>query len=166
MPQTARATNHALRRPATLCLILMLLSGVVGCEFAHYFTVDAFRDAEVKTSPALYPKDAERGEPLDIQVDRTGFAITLNNRTPVVYTDVEIWLNHEFYRRIDRLDIGESESFLLADFVNEHGESFPVGSLLEPEKAIPLINAALVQNGRIHAITVRLEENWQRPIIR
>ncbi len=56
----------------------------------------------------VYPKDAPLGEDYDIVVTQKGDSIKLNNRTPLAYTDVQIWLNQEYVRTIKEIRIGNA----------------------------------------------------------
>lgn len=90
-----------------------------------------------------YPADAEYGPDLDVVVDREGSTVVLVNRTPAVYRDVRVWLNQQYVRELPRIEIGPGNRFDLTRWVNEHREPFPVGSLLAPEEAQPVLLAEL-----------------------
>ncbi|MEM8738354.1 MAG: hypothetical protein AAGG38_07745 [Planctomycetota bacterium] len=90
-----------------------------------------------------YPADAEIGPDLDVVVRREGETVIFVNRTASVYRDVQVWLNQQYVRDLPGIAIGTDNRFTLTRWVNEHREPFPVGSLLSPDKADPLLLAEL-----------------------
>ena len=120
----------------------------------------------VETLAALeYPQKADRGEPIDIAVaHKHRGSVTIINRTARAYEGVQLWLNQQYVRRFARIGVGETRRVSLRRFVNRHGEGFPVGSIIAPEDAAPVISAELYRPDaqRIHALPVRLREDWDR----
>jgi len=97
-------------------------------------------------SKLIYPKDSDRGQDLDILVIRKGASLTFVNRTPRVYNDVEIWLNQQYVNKLGKIEIGQprdNSDYNLAAFYNKHGEPYPIGNLLTPEKNLKLLVAEL-----------------------
>jgi len=90
-----------------------------------------------------YPAEPAQVKDLDILVERDGKRLMLINRTPNVYNDVQIWLNHEFVGRADTIAIGPDNVFDLTRFVNYRQERYPVAGFLAPDKAFPVILAEL-----------------------
>ncbi len=90
-----------------------------------------------------YPGQSDFGPDLDIVVIREGSSITLTNRTPRSYDDMQLWLNQQYVRLADRVEIGANKSIPLPSLINRHSESFPIGSFFQPEKARPVISAEL-----------------------
>lgn len=96
-------------------------------------------------SSLVYPAESDRGQDLDVLVVRNNDNISMVNRTPRVYHNVEIWLNQQYVNIVPRLQIGKdsSTSLSLSTFINRHGEVYPVGGILTPDKNQPLIMAEL-----------------------
>ena len=90
-----------------------------------------------------YPADAEYGPDLDIVVRREGDRLTLINRTARAYRDQTLWLNQQFVRDLPIVEIGPGNRFDLTRWINQHRQPFPVGSLLSPDKAKPVVLAEL-----------------------
>lgn len=152
--------------PVSLCLcgcLLLLLLG--GCEAVSHIATSLGPDQPAeRVEPVLYPEDAPVGEPLEVEVIRVSRRhVNLVNRTAHSYQDLEVYLNHQFGGTIESLPVGQSIEVSLSQFVNHHGERYPVGSLLEPDKSQKLILAEAMVDGQIHRMTVRLSEDWQRP---
>lgn len=91
-----------------------------------------------------YPAEAEYGPDLDIVVRRQGETVNLINRTPRSYRDVRVWLNQQYVRGLTNIDIGPGNDYSLNRWTNEHREGFPVGTLLAPDAAVPIVLAELV----------------------
>jgi len=108
-----------------------------------------------------YPDQAQLGDDLDIIVIRDGAAINLVNRTPRAYVDHQIWLNRHYVTQAAPLNIGSENWLALSRFINRHGESFPIGALLAPDKARPLISADLYNPDADtrHRLVVRFSDN-------
>ena len=110
-----------------------------------------------------YPAAAPVAGPLDIEVIRDGNAIVIDNRTTREYEGVPLWLNQEYGGRLDILPIGRGKPLALTSFVNRYGEPYPVARFLRPELDRTLVLAELVLDGKLHKLTVRLEEDWREP---
>ena len=92
-----------------------------------------------------YPADLAYGPDLDIVVRREGDRLTLINRTPERFTDVRLWLNQQFVRDLVRIEIGPDNRFDLRRWINQYEEPFPVGTLLAPDLAEPVVLAELIR---------------------
>ncbi len=90
-----------------------------------------------------YPGQSEYGPDLDIVVVREGTSIRLTNRTPRRYDGMQLWLNQQYVREVEVLDIGANPGVPLATLINRHREPFPVGTFLQPDLARPVISAEL-----------------------
>jgi len=112
--------------------------------------------------PREYPHAAEIAEPLNIEVVREGNAIKLVNLTVTRYENVQLWLNQQYGADLAYVPIGHSEFLDLESFINEHGEPYPVGRFLQPDRDKPLVLADLVMDGKIHKLVVRLHD-WKHP---
>ena len=119
----------------------------------------------------VYPKDTETGEDLDIVALKRGNRLTIVNRTPRAYHDLQIWLNQQYVGKIDHLAIGTDNVVYLNQCINEFGEPFPVGGMLNLEKSYPVVLAELVVTdvpddgsqpalaaGKRHRMVVRMDE--------
>lgn len=119
----------------------MLLPGAGGCVAP----ITVGQDEERRRLAQIdYPAEAEYGPDLDIVVRRDGDRLNLINRTPRVYRDVRLWLNQQYVRDVPRIEIGPGNRYTLTRWVNEHREPFPVGTLLAPDKAFPVVLAELI----------------------
>ncbi len=108
-----------------------------------------------------YPETAPRGSDLDILTrgKKSGY-LRLTNRTPVNYQNVDLWLNQQYVAHMKEIKIasgGRSMSVPLSQFINRHGESFPVGGFLTPDKGFPVVQAELFDpaTGQRHRLLVR-----------
>lgn len=117
----------------------ILLSAVVGCS-----AQPRVPDKMVATLAELtYPAQSEYGPDLDVVVVRNHRSIELANRTASRYLHVQLWLNRHFVHRVEDLAIGTNNTFSLHQFINHHGESFPLETFLKPEQAFPVALAEL-----------------------
>lgn len=112
--------------------------------------------------PRYYPFEAEVGESLDIEVERKGNAIQLVNRTVHSYKNGQIWLNQQYGADLAEVPIGAGPLLDMESFINEHGERYPVGRFLQPDRDKPLVLADLYIDGKLHKLVVRLVD-WQHP---
>lgn len=139
-------------RTASLGLCLLLLAG---CSVQ---TKPSLTEKEIDRLAAMtYPVDAERGDDLDIIVVHDNDNLQLVNRTPNAYRGFTLWLNQQYARPIDTIDIGTDNRVDLRTAVNEHGQSYPVGSFLKPEKRMLLVQAEIVDptTNLRHRLTVQ-----------
>lgn len=150
-----------------LFAILAAITLIGGCQDVKEAVVSVAPGGEAtgeKLPPRVYPADMTRGQPFDIEIIRDGRKrIRLDNRTAQTYHNVQLWLNGQYGCTLDEIPIGAGRDFHLVDFVNQHGEQFPVGSVLEPEKARTVVLADLILDGQMHKLYVRLPRNWQQP---
>ncbi len=151
-----------------LAAVLLTVTAMAcgGCEAISHITSSILpdRQQEPDPTPMIYPAEAETDDALDIQIVRQDRRhIRFDNRTTQSLNDVTIWLNHEYGAVIDRVPIGNSGQVPLLQFVNQHGERYPVGSFLEPEKAKVLVLADAVVDGKLRKMNVRLVDEWDKP---
>ncbi len=95
-----------------------------------------------------YPADAPDAAPADVVVRREGATIRLINRTAAPTSPGVLWLNEQYAGYVEPLAIGPGNVMPLHAFVNKHGETFPTGTFLAPDKAAPVLSAELVANGQ------------------
>ncbi|MDX1565193.1 MAG: hypothetical protein R3236_07295 [Phycisphaeraceae bacterium] len=152
-----------------LFAILAGVAGPVGCgalsEPVKWVVVGNPTPPDPKTlpPPRHYPQDLPIGEPLPIEVVRSGSTFYFDNRSTRSYRDVEVWLNLQYGARIREIPIGRSQPIPMRRFVNHHSERYPTGSFLRPKDNRPLLLVDLVLDGKIRKTTTRLTEGWQRP---
>lgn len=116
----------------------------------------------VELASLPYPKDAPRGQDLDIVVETVGSSLLLTNRTPLIYRDVQLWINQQYVTRIEMIDIGDNPMLPLDQLINEHGESFPTAGFLAPDRAgeVVLAEVFLPEVGVRYRLTVRRGVPW------
>jgi hypothetical protein len=136
-------------------LLAALVLGLAACQSGG---LDKKSVAEL--SALRYPETAPRTEDLDIVVRATGGTLKLTNRTPTAYHNVDLWLNEQYVTRVKEIKIaggGRGMSLPLSRFINRHGESFPVGGFLTPDKSFPVVHAELYDpaTGACHRLLVR-----------
>ncbi len=139
------------RHPLLLTLLLSL-----ACLPACANRPDLSRETIRRLAALDYPKDAERGDDLDVAVVREGKTIRLRSREPRGYPNAQLWLNQQYVRTPVTLPAAGGEEFTLTRFVNEHRERYPVGGFLRPDKSQELVLAELYdpRTKRLHAMTV------------
>lgn len=123
-----------------LCAAALTILSILGCEQPPPVVDGPTADA---LAALRYPGKTEYGPDLDIIVIREGQHITLTNRTARAYEGMQLWLNQQYVRQVERIEIGVNPDTQLPTFLNRHRESFPVGSFLQPDLARPLISAEL-----------------------
>lgn len=132
-----------------------LLLAVVGCR-----GVDEARALELSRLP--YPAEAVPGPDLDILVRQDGGTLKVKNRTPATYRDAQLWLNQQYVAPVREIPIaagGDQQSLPLNGFIDHHGEPYPVGGLLTPDRGFPVVLAELFvpATGQKHRLLVRRE---------
>ena len=110
-----------------------------------------------------YPAGAPLGDDLDIIVIGKSKSLRLANRTPETYEDVQVWINRQYVRPVRRIDIGTDNTLSLGQFVNHYGETFPLGGVLSPDKAFPVVLAEVFNpaTGRRHRMTVYYDKRFR-----
>ena len=128
-------------RRSLICLAACLLTATVllaGCAPGRASTERAAELADMR-----YPEQAQQGPALDVVVRATGNTLRLANRTARSYTDMQLWLNRAYVRRVERIDIGTRNRLPLTSFINRYQEPFPIGGFLAPEERAPVVLAEL-----------------------
>lgn len=163
--------NRPVRRSGlTISCCVLLLGALGGCQITDMPDLGLDRifgfnplETAVKPEPRVYPAEAPIGAPVDIEVVRQRDHLLLRNRSAHSYENVQVWLNQGFGHTVESIPIGPGTPLTLTDFVNEHGETYPIAGFMAPERSRPVIAAALFEDGQIHLMSVRLEEDWLIP---
>jgi hypothetical protein len=110
----------------------------------------------------IYPSEAEYGRDLDVVVRRSGAMVQTTNREPRSFEGTQMWLNQQYVRPVESIRIagpglGGANQHPAGEFVNEHGEPFPVGGFLAPDQTRPLLLAELYDpsTGKRHRLLAR-----------
>lgn len=150
-------------------VLLVAFTTLGGCDYVRGLATDAKlpfftrKGSKVPTQARAYPSQSPLAAPLDVEVLRDGNAILLHNHTVQDFQAVELWLNQEYGAELPFVPIGQGQAMALTSFVNRHGEHYPVAQFLRPELDRTLVSAELVVGGKLHKITVRLQDDWRRP---
>jgi hypothetical protein len=165
-PDARETTPMPHRALLTVPLLMLLVFVAGGCEAISHVTSSILpsRPVEKDPDPMIYPEEAALGEPLDVQVIRLDRRnVRFDNRTTMAMQNVTVFLNHQYGAVLAELPVGDSGAVALNQFVNHYAERYPVGSLLEPEKAQVLVLADVMIDGKVHKMSVRLAEDWNKP---
>jgi hypothetical protein len=143
---------------------MLWLSGV-GCEAVRHAAQSLGPEAPASPAePMFYPADAPIAQPLNVQVVRISRRhVRMTNLTASTLADLTVYLNQQYGGVVEQLPPGKPVEVALADFVNAHGERYPVGSLLEPDKSRVLLLADAVVDGQLRKMSIRLADDWQQP---
>lgn len=101
-----------------------------------------------------YPTTLTQGPGLDIQVIRGETTLTLTNATAKVFGPSTIWINSYYSRPIEGMAIGQSFTFRLTEFRNEHGEPFRGGGFFATKKPERMVLAELESDGTMYRMVV------------
>lgn len=154
-------------RALTLTLMACSLAAggcqYVGKQFPRLLRIELSQNPQNvdPLSKMRFPKAAPTGDDWDIIILRDGASIELVNRTASSYRDFYLWLNRRYVSQIELIQIGTGNRVQLSQFIDQHRQSFPVGAILAPDKARPLICADLFDQttGRRHRLVVRSADN-------
>jgi hypothetical protein len=109
--------------------------------FGHHADAQAAREL----SGERYPGGATTGPDLDVLATRDGLDLWLYNRGATPREGGVLWLNEQYVARAPDMPVGQWVSLPLKRAVNHHGEPFPVGGLLTPDRGFPLVLAEWVE---------------------
>lgn len=102
-----------------------------------------------------FPMEKSQVSTANIQVIRRETEITLTNTTSRSFAAATMWINRQFSRPIDSLEIGETITLPLSGFRNEHGEAFRAGGFFATEKPDRLVQAQIeTEDGLVGLIVV------------
>ena len=100
---------------------LTALSLLVGCETMRYEPAKATR---------TYPGHLTQERVADVQVFNDGDAMLIVNATVESWSDIDVWLNQRYLKRVDALAAGQTLRIPLGEFWDVRGEGpFPGGLL-------------------------------------
>ncbi|QDU33452.1 hypothetical protein KS4_15000 [Poriferisphaera corsica] len=117
-------------------LLLLILTAFFSVGCASMATTPQQRQ-ELAAIP--YPADAQYAPNPDIVAQREGHNLRLINRTPWEYTDIQLWINQQYVKRIDTIKIGTNNLYSLETCINEFEQPFPTGTFLKPERSFPVV---------------------------
>ena len=104
-----------MRRTVYRVILAGILATLVGCTI----------QPPTNGAARPYPENLQQLETLNIQVFRKTAHIELTNTSARDFGPSTIWINGQFSRDIDGLEIGQSIRLPLASFQNEFGERNP-----------------------------------------
>lgn len=81
-----------------------------------------------------FPPDLTQYEQLNIQARRQGHDLTITNTTAERFEASTLWINQRFGYPLPSLDIGQSVTVDLRDFVDEFSEHFRGGGFFATER--------------------------------
>ncbi len=138
-------------------LISPMLIGAAGCTSSTPLSDRPQWARQLAELP--YPADAENGADLDMTVKKQGESLVIVSREPRSFENVQIWMNRQYVTVVDRIATADRIEAPLDFFVNKHGESFPTGWLLAPEKARPVLTAEVYnpETGLKHRLVAETE---------
>jgi hypothetical protein len=125
---------HAAARRVIACA--MLLAIVAGCSS------DRPDAAAIELGKTPYPETASYGDDLDIVATQKRGTLYLDNRTPTVLKDVQLWVNQQYVGLVPLIEIGRdspSNEIDLTKLVNRFGEAYPIGGFFTPDKTFPVV---------------------------
>lgn len=124
---------------------MLALAGVwsVGCS--------AFAPAH---DARAYPQGVDQSRVVDVQAFRDGTDLVISNTTAERWEPGTIWLNGQFSRGFDGLDIGEVIRVPLGSFRNEQGEAFRAGGFFSTERPDTVVLVQLEQGEELIGVVV------------
>lgn len=162
LPHAAHG-RRSTQAAAVVCWLGMAIAFLSGCAVDELFSVAYQFQRPVDPTLAeelaelKYPAEAEYGEDLNVRVIRDRTLAQLINVEPQTISNKQLWVNQQWVRQVERIEVGANEPFALVTMINEHGEPFPVGRWLQPEIGQELNSAELydLNTGLRHRLTVQ-----------
>jgi hypothetical protein len=90
-----------------------------------------------------FPLALKQIETINVQVLRKETEITLTNTSARALPATTMWINRQYSRPIDSLDIGRSVTLPLGSFRNEFSEPFRAGGFFATEKPDRIVQVQL-----------------------
>jgi hypothetical protein len=143
-----------------IMLSCLAVLGAAGCSHVGVALPPERRVID-ELSELRYPSGTELGDDLDIIIVRNGPIITLTNRTAEAYRGQYLWINRQYVSQVELIRIGTGNRLELPKFINLHGEPFPVGAWLTPDKSRRVIHAVLYNPAtkQRHRLVVRFSDS-------
>ena len=118
----------AVNLTATVFMLVLACASslLVGCARQLY-------QPERATRP--YPFELHTTQTVDMQVFRDHEHLEIVNTTATTYTDVDVWINQRYVKRVEAIPAGRSVTLSLWDFADQWGGVFNAGGIwrtLEP----------------------------------
>ncbi len=110
-------------RPVVFVALSLALGGGAGCSNVPTALMAGPQVAYARP----YPDALAISDQVDIQARRKGTKLTLTNTTPTSFGPSTIWVNRKYSRPIPSLEVGETISVQMDEFVDEHNERFRQG---------------------------------------
>ncbi len=129
-------------------LVLGGLIGIYGAGVAGCGVFVPVHDARA------YPDGAVQSRVVDAQAYRDGTDLVVTNTTAERWAAGTVWLNGQFSRKIDGLDLGEAVRLPLGEFRNEHGEAFRAGGFFSTERPDTVVLVQLEQGEELVGVVV------------
>jgi hypothetical protein len=106
----------------TLAITALAAAAVsIGCETVRYDPTKATR---------TYPSDLPQSRVAEVQVFNDGDAMLIVNATVESWSNLDIWLNQRYMKRVESLAAGQTLRIPLGEFWDVRGEGpFPGGLL-------------------------------------
>jgi hypothetical protein len=151
------------QRFVTRSALCFLAVCVMGCsqlpDVGSVFTRAPDPQLVAVYAPKVYPADAPVGDDLYIVVRREGRNLVADNFTDRRFENMTCWINQQWVGTLDIMAIGPGNRYDLLNFINEHGEPFPTGTFLSPDKAqaLALVELFDEEAGLRHRLVVRVE---------
>jgi hypothetical protein len=148
MKQMAKnITSYTLLTAALVCAMML-----TGCRAKD--SIDQLPSSKFFFGPKANPRLVDeyrqfkypgppRGDDLDIIVNKRDHNIIFTNRTATTFKNVRLWLNQQYVTVLDTFPVGQTLSIPVANFINKHGEPYPAGGLLTPDRGYALVLAEL-----------------------
>jgi hypothetical protein len=143
---------HAAARRVFACLFIVVI--VAGCSTGK---PDA---ASIELGKTPYPESAPYADDLDIVATQKHGTLYLDNRTPNVFKDVQLWVNQQYVGLVPEIEIGHessSNTIDLTKLVNRYGEAYPIGGFFTPDKTFPVVLVEVFDpaSGKRHRLLAR-----------
>lgn len=118
------------RMLAAILLLTTLFLALIGCGRIP----TALTGGPMTSYARPFPADLHQTEQLNIQARRSNHRVTLTNSTPERFEAGTLWINRRFSKPIQSLDIGQTITLDLRNFVDQHGEQFRGGGFFATER--------------------------------
>ncbi len=101
-----------------------------------------------------FPLALKQVETVNVQVLRKETEITLTNTSARALPATTMWINRQYSRPIDALDIGRSVTLPLGSFRNEFSEPFRAGGFFATERPDKIAQVQLESEGGLVGLVI------------